>query len=185
MKQYVYKKKFYNFKVVFTGYFCIAIFIFCLYELFVTRNYYWLLGNLVSGYQVFNTFISLSNPEEVDIDDKFIAFKAFGKTHRYNFSEIKDFRVKEMATSKKIYLRINKDDNSLLKGRCWIDCLYFNDSDELFMYFVNKEDEIHPDTIKAYAHRSNKLSPEKREELEKYKQDRKEKSVFNKKKGDK
>ena len=91
-----------------------------------------------------------------------------------------------MATSKKIYLRINKDDNSLLKGRYWIDCLYFNDSDELFMYFVNKEDEIHPDTIKAYAHRSNKLSPEKREELEKYKQDRKEKSVFNKeKKGDK
>ena len=178
MKQYIYKKKFYNFKVVFTGYFVILIFLLGLYALFTTGNYLWSVVILVCVYQFFNTFISLSNPEEVDIDDKYIAFKGFGKEHKYYFTDIKDFRVKEFATSKKIYLRINKDDFSLLKGRYWIDCLYFNDSDELFMYFIRKEDEIHPDTIKAYAHRSNQFIPQQKEEIEKQKKSRKEKSII-------
>ncbi|MBO7698172.1 MAG: hypothetical protein J6S38_03945 [Erysipelotrichaceae bacterium] len=184
MKQYIYKKQFYNFKVVFTGYFVILIFFLALYALITSGNYLWSVVIVVCIYQFINTFVSLSNPEEVDIDDKYIAFKGFGKEHKYYFTDIKDFRVKEMATSKKIYLRINKDDFSLFKGRYWIDCYYFNDSDELFMYFVNKEDEIHPDTIKAYAHRSNQLTPQQKEEIQKIKKQRKEKSII-KNKGDK
>ena len=184
MKQYIYKKQFYNFKVVFTGYFVILIFFLALYALITSGNYLWSVVIVVCIYQFINTFVSLSNPEEVDIDDKYIAFEGFGKEHKYYFTDIKDFRVKEMATSKKIYLRINKDDFSLFKGRYWIDCYYFNDSDELFMYFVNKEDEIHPDTIKAYAHRSNQLTPQQKEEIQKIKKQRKEKSII-KNKGDK
>jgi hypothetical protein len=43
------------------------------------------------------------------------------------------------------------------------------------MYFVNKEDEIHPDTIKAYAHRSNKFTPQQKEDIENRKQKKKHK----------
>ncbi|MCR5096960.1 MAG: hypothetical protein K6A70_09570 [Erysipelotrichaceae bacterium] len=170
MKQYIYKKKFYNVRVVYTGYFVVFIFILTMYAMFTTCNYLWSVVAIVCVYQFINTFVSLANPQEVDIDDKYIAFKGFGKEHKYYFTDIKDFRVKEMATSKKIYLRINKDDFSLFRGRYWIDCYYFNDSDELFMYFIKKEDEIHPDTIKAYAHRSNQFTPQQKEQIENKKQ---------------
>ena len=180
MKQYRYAKKFYNFRVVFIGYFVIFIFFFALYSLLTDSNPVWAIVMLICLYQFFNTFISISNPEEVDIDDQYIAFKGFGKEHKYYFSEIHDFRVKEMVTSEKIYLRINKDDPSFFKGRYWIDCHYFNDSKQLFHYFVEKEDQLHPDTIKAYAHRSNRFTPEKKEEIEEYQKNRKEKSIIKK-----
>lgn len=156
MKQYKFKKKFYNVRVVYTGYFVVLIGLISIYQFMNTLNPLWAFVLLVCIYQFFNTFISLSNPEEVDLDDKFIAFKGFNSQHKYFFNEIKDFRVKEFRGSKKIYLRINKDEFSLTKGRYWIDCLYFTDGDELFEKLIKKEDEIHPDTIKAYAHRGSK-----------------------------
>ena len=155
MKQYIYKKKYYNFKVVYIGYFVAVIGLFSIYQFVVSHAALYGFILLICAYQFFNTFISISNPEEVDVDDRSITFKGFGKTHSYQFKDIEDFRVKEFAIAKKIYLRINKDSSSLLKGRYWIDCIYFNDGDELFTYLLKKEDEIHPDTIKAYSHRSN------------------------------
>ncbi len=167
MKQYIYKKKYYDFKVAYIGYFVSAIGLYALYR-FVTRmSALYGLVLLVCAYQFFNTFISLSNPEEVDVSDDSITFKGFGKSHTYRFSEIEDFRVKEFVTAKKIYLRINKDSSSLLRGRYWIDCMYFSDGDELFRYLLKKEDEIHPDTIKAYAHKSNSVGSDKVEKKQK------------------
>ena len=179
MKQYIYRKKYYDFKVVYIGYFVIAIALYAIYNLMSGFSALWIFVLLICVYQIINTFFALANPEEVDISDKFIEFKGMGKNHRYYWNEIRDFRVKEFVTAKKIYLRINKDDFSLLRGRYWIDCLYFNDSDELFMYFVKKEDEMHPDTIKAYAHRSN-MTPEQKEKANK-----KKKAAQAEEKGDK
>lgn len=183
MKKYIYGKKFYNFRVLFVGYFCIAILAWSIYRLIVSeQRTLWAFCALISAYQIFNTFISLSNPEEVDIDDHRITFKGLGKQHSYDFRQIVDFRVKEFPSTHKIYLRINKNDNSMLKGRYWIDCSYFNDGLELFQFLMDKEDEIHPDTVKAYAHRSNKFSPEEKEEIERRRQERREKSIFYRKK---
>lgn len=164
MKRYIYQKKYYDFKVVYIGYFVIAIGLFSLYQLITTGNALYAFILIVCAYQIINTFVSLSNPEEVEIGRDHIAFKGFGKTHLYRFDEIEDFRVKEFVMAKKIYLRINKDSGHLLKGRYWIDCLYFSDGEELFRYLIKKEDEIHPDTIKAYAHKSNQIPSDKKKE---------------------
>ncbi|MBQ6334871.1 MAG: hypothetical protein IJI46_07390 [Erysipelotrichaceae bacterium] len=155
MKKYIYQKKYYQFKVVYIGYFTAAIALFSLYQFIISRSALSGLVLLICLYQLINTFVSISNPEEIDIDDKSITFKAFNKEHKYLFKDILDFRVKDFPLAKKIYLRINKDTSGLLKGRYWIDCSYFNDGDELFSYLIAKEDEMHPDTIRAYAHRSN------------------------------
>lgn len=179
MKQYIYRKKYYDFKVVYIGYFVIAIALYAIYNLLSSVSALWIFVLLICAYQIINTFFSLANPQEIDISDRYIEFKGMGKSHLYNWNEVKDFRVKEFVSAKKIYLRINKDDFSLLKGRYWIDCMYFNDSDELFMYFVRKEDELHPDTIKAYAHRSS-MTPEQKEKANK-----KKKTVKSEEKGDK
>ena len=181
MKKYVYQKKFYNVRVAFTGYFAIFFLIFSIYRYIKEPDILWSLAAVGCIYIIFNTFFSMSYPEEIDIDDHRISFKSFGKVHTYDFKQIKDFRVKESAASHRVYLRINKDGNNLLKGRYWIECAYFSDAQELFEYFLKKEDEIHPDTVKAYAHKSNEFSPEQKKEIEERKKENAEKSIFRKK----
>ena len=161
MKQYKYKEKFYKLRVVYTGYFVAFIFLFSLYSYYGSRNALWLMVALVCAYQFYNTFVSLSNPEEVELSDKVLYFKGFGKIHKYFINEIKDLRIKEFRGSKKIYLRVNKDDFSLLKGRYWVDCLYFEKGDELFEALLKLEDKIRPHTMKAYARNQASSSQQK------------------------
>jgi len=158
MKRYTFKKKFYLLRVVYTGYFVCAIFLYSLYQFTASRQYLWLMVAFVCAYQFLNTFISLSNPEEVEIGKDFICFGGFNKSHKYFRNQIKDLRIKEFRGSKKIYLRINTDEFSLLKGRYWVDCLYFEEGDELFEALLKLEDEIRPNTMKAYARRQQSSS---------------------------
>ena len=98
---------------------------------------------------------------KVIISDDAIAFKVKDREDRYLWKDIRDFRVKEFIDRKQVYIRINKQNPSLFKGRYWVYCRYFNDADELFMFFIKKEMEIHPDTIKAYARRGSKPAEKK------------------------
>ncbi|MBQ6654432.1 MAG: hypothetical protein IJM79_02795 [Erysipelotrichaceae bacterium] len=182
MKKYVYQKKFYNVRVAYAGYFAALFLIWSIYRYIVEKDVLWAFAILACVYVVFNTFISHSYPEEVDIDDHRITFRSFGTVHSYDFKQIEDFRIKENPASKRIYLRINRNISQLVKGRYWIECSYFNDGLELFNYLLAKEDEIHPDTVKAYAHKSNEFSPEEKKKIEERQQERKDKSVFNRKK---
>lgn len=182
MKKYVYQKKFYDVRIRFAGYFAAVFLFYSIYRYITGREVLWGLAIMACVYVVFNTFISMSYPEEIDIDDHRITFRSFGKVHSYDFKQIKDFRCKENATSKRVYLRINKDTAGLLKGRYWIECTYFENGNELFTWLLQKEDEIHPETVKAYAHKSNEFSPEEKKAIEQRQQERKEKSVFNRKK---
>ena len=83
------------------------------------------------------------------------------ENHALTVNEIKDLRIKEFRGSKKIYLRVNKDDFSLLKGRYWVDCLYFEKGDELFEALLKLEDKIRPHTMKAYARNQASSSQQK------------------------
>ena len=182
MKKYVYQKKFYNVRIAFAGYFAIPFLIFSIYRYIMEKDILWAFAILACVYIIFNTFFSMSYPEEIDVDDHRITFRSFGKTHTYDFKQIEDFRCKESPASKRIYLRINKNTAGLLKGRYWVECAYFNDGIQLFNWLLQKEDEIHPGTVKAYAHKSNEFSPEEKKAIEQRQQERKEKSVFNRKK---
>ena len=42
--------------------------------------------------------------------------------------------------------------------------MYFNDTDELYTFLRDKEYEIHPDTMKAIARRTNEEDFKKRQE---------------------
>lgn len=164
MKKYVYKKDRFFIRVTLVGIICIIMGIYNIYLIVKGATILNLIIVIVCIYQIFNTFFSLSNPEEVYIDDHRITFKAYGQVHTYDFKQIYDFRVKEFPQAKKVYVRINKNQNNLLKGRYWVFCLYFNDADELFQWFLDKEYQMHPETVKAHARRSNELSPEEKQE---------------------
>lgn len=168
MKKYVYNKTRYNVRVTFVGLFCVVLFLYGAVKLVITRSYVWLAVVVAGGYQIFNTFIAKAIPSEVDLDDHRITFKAYGTTKSFDFKQIKDFRVRSWPDTHKVYVRINKDSNdSKLRGRYWVECMFMNDTLELFNFFIEKECEIHPNTAKTHAIRSNQLSIKEKERLEK------------------
>lgn len=162
-KKYYYNKTRYSIRVLGIGYFAIFLCLYGLYLMFTTGIS---VPNIalvfIDLYIIYETFITCANPNEVIISDKKIVFKDPRHKDEYYWSEIKDFRVKELPDRKQVYIRINKDNFNFFKGRYWVYCLYFNDCDELYKFFCAKEMEIHPDTIKAYARRGSKPAEKKK-----------------------
>lgn len=117
--------------------------------------------SIISAYIIFETFITCANPNKITITDDMIVFEDPRHKDKYYWNEIKDFRVKELPNRKQVFIRINKDDLQLLKGRYWVYCYYFNDMDELYNFFLDKEAQIHPDTIKAKARNDSKIQKKK------------------------
>ena len=150
-KTYEYNRNRYGVRITGIGYFSILMLLYAVWMLINTMNVMYLAMIIVCGYIIFETFITCANPNKVIIDDESITFEDPRHSERYLWKDIKDFRVKAFANRKQVYIRINKDDFQLLKGRYWVFCLYFNDADELYRFFLDKEAEIYPDTIKAKA----------------------------------
>ena len=162
-KTYIYKDVVYKRKVKFTGAYCGAILLICAYYfLFRGMNFLLVPIMIVCLYTYWETYVSLANPEEVIIDDRAITFRGCGKEHTFLWKDIYRFKCKEFIQARKIFLRINEA--SMTKGRYWINCYYFNDCDELFMFLLDKEYEIHPDSMKAIARRSNEEDLKRRQE---------------------
>ena len=156
-KRYIYDKKRYSIRILGIGYFSVLLALYGIYTIFVSGISVMNAGLIfICLYIIYETFITCANPNEVIISDKKIIFKDPRHTDEYFWSDIKDFRVKELPDRKQVYIRINKDQFDFFKGRYWVYCLYFNDTDELYKFFCNKEMEMHPDTIKAYARRGSK-----------------------------
>lgn len=150
MRTYTYDPKIYNRKITFTGWFCLAILVYSVIQLVSGSNpAIWIGVVIVSTYTVWETFISLSNPSQVVVSDEKIIFRAYGREHEYRWDEITRFRAKEFTGARKIFLRINKA--GILRGRYWLHCYYFNDTEELYQMIVDQENRIHPDSIKARA----------------------------------
>ena len=164
MKKYVYKKDRFFVNVTLVGIFCLLLGIYNSYSFIENPNILNLFITIVCIYQIFNTFFSLSNPEEVHISDERISFKAYGQVHSYDFKQIEDFRVREFPQAKKVYVRINKNKNSLFKGRYWLFCYYFNDAEELYQWFLDREYQTHPDTIKASNRRTRQSASEEKKQ---------------------
>ncbi len=110
-KSYVYEPPFYNIEVTFTGVFCAVICLACVaiaaLDIFIPRGLALVFG-AVAFYQVWNTFISLSNPERVEIDEEgdSISFSGFGRVDSYKLSELSTFLVRPFPSSgKTVYTR--------------------------------------------------------------------------------
>ena len=172
-KTYKYRETLYRRKVKFTGAYAGVLGLAAVgYLLFKGVNFLLIPVIIVCFYTYWETYVSLSNPQEIIVDDRAITFKGCGMTHTYLWKDIYSFRVKEFVTARKIFLRINKADMKM--GRYWINCMYFNDTDELYMFLRDKEYELHPNTVKSIARRSNEEEFLKRQEEKAQKQVEKE-----------
>ena len=160
-KTYVYNKNRYAVRITGIGYFSVFLLLYGLYMFFTTMSLMYLAIVIICAYIIFETFITCANPNKVIITDKSIVFEDPRHSEKYLWSQIKDFRVKAFPNRKQVYIRINKDDFQLLKGRYWVFCLFFNDCDELYRFFLDKEAEIHPDTAKAKAWNDSKSKKKK------------------------
>ena len=160
-KTYFYDKNRYSVRITGIGYFAVFLLLYGIYRFISTGFLMYVAIIVISCYIIFETFITCANPNKITITDKMIIFEDPRHKDQYYWDEIKDFRVKELPNRKQVYIRINKDDFNLFKGRYWVYCLYFNDTDELYNFFLDKEAEIHPDTIKAKNRNDSKNQKKK------------------------
>lgn len=157
-KCYTYQNPYYQIEVLGTGIFCILIFLVCIWCIVTNQFIGRALGFLFAipaGYQVWNTFVSLSNPQKVCIDETndTLTFSGLGRCDTYKLSELSAFLVRPFPSSGKLYIRVNN--HNLLKGRYWVPTKVFSDGKELFDWCLEKEYTLHPDTLKARARRVN------------------------------
>ena len=153
---FTYQNPYYAIEVTLTGIFCIEIAfvsVCCIaFNLLLPRAVF-MLALLVSCYQIWNTFVSGSNPKVIELSEEVVSFNSYGRIQKYDLKKVNSFLVREFPSSGKIYLRVN--DASLLSGRFWIPTKMFNDSEELFSLLRDLEYKIHPDSLKARARRTN------------------------------
>ena len=157
MKRYRYDQAKFNVSVTATGAFCLALCVISNLSIIgVISLIPAALGVLiliVAGYQTWNTFVAIANPQDVIVDDDSISFCAFGRTDRYAFEDIKSFNVREVGGDAKVYVRVNG--GGLLRGRYWLQLLYMNDGKELFQWIEDFEYKLDPNSLKARARRSS------------------------------
>lgn len=168
-KTYTFQQPYFNIEVVATGLFCLFLTVACvvcaLMNLFMPPALLIIFAG-VALYQVWNTFVSISNPKEVVIDDGSIAFSAFGRTDCYELSKLDEFRVREFPSAGKMYVRVNG--GGFLHGRYWLQASLMNDGKELFQRIQDIEFMKHPETIKARARRVNTVYMENEAAIKEY-----------------
>lgn len=154
MKTYVYDRMFYIIEIIITGIFCLLL---AMASIFMAIKgvmpTLMIFTFLVSSYTAWNAFVSKSNPERIEVDERCISFYSFNKKVSYEIEDIEEFRIREFPTSGKMYLRINK--HNILSGRFWVPTKMFNESKELFQTLIDIEYKIHPDSIKSRARTVN------------------------------
>lgn len=150
MHTYEYDSSIFLGKITITAVFCALIFVYAVYQLVTGDSpVLWAGAAIVSGYFVWETFISIANPSKVEIDKKGITFSAYGKSHHYDWSEVRRFRCKPLASGTKMFVRINEA--GIFRGRYWVNCYYYSEGTELFKFLFNKEIEVDPEGLKAKA----------------------------------
>lgn len=142
------------FDVTMPGILTIIVLIVCLYQMFKLQsiNNIYVLFAVAAAYNIFNSFISLSNPRVVELTQETIQFNAFGQKHAYSIEDIKNFNVREFPSGGLIYLRI---DPSLLRGRYWIKTKKYEEGKELFQRILDLDYQKNPDSLKSYAKRTS------------------------------
>lgn len=155
MKHYTYNSSHYMIQMTIPGIFTLLIGIYGLYKfLFNGFNLLWFLIAGVCAYNVWNTFVSVSNPSEIMIDDDTIEFTAYKGSHRYEINKINNFAMRPVAGGERLYIVIDK--GGVLKGRYWIRLAEFNDAKELNDFFYKLDAKVNPDSIFTTARKQGR-----------------------------
>lgn len=155
-RTYVYMEPYFSIEVRAEGAFSVLILAACLYlawtNAFNMAGLFVVFG-VAAFYQAWNTFVARAYVHSVTIGDEGISFELFGRTQSYELRDLEEFRVREYPSSGKMYLRVG--DHNALRGRFWVSTRAFEDGQELFGRIRDLEYEIHPETLKARARRTN------------------------------
>ena len=122
---------------------------------------------IICVYNVWNEFISLSNPYEFELGKDSVTFRAYKQEHTYKISEMTNFSMRMVAGNTSIYMNINK--GGILKGRYWIRVSEFEEQDEIVDYFYDLDEKVHPDSVVTRARKEGRERLAQKKELEKQK----------------
>ena len=154
MKEYIFDPKKFMIKVTVTSGFCALIALYAIWQVISGGEAIWAIVLIISGYTVWNSFVTISNPSKVTLSDEEIVFSAYGREDRFPMTEITSFRVKDFPNVRKLFIRVNNA--SWLHGRYWVPAAFFNDTDELYNAILDIEERFHPNSLKAMARNSHK-----------------------------
>lgn len=151
MKRYGYKPSHFLIQMTVPGIFTAAIGVFCLVQFLIAgQNLLYLLVFGLCLYNVWNVFISLSNPSEIKIDgDKSIEFCAYGRSHTYEIAQVKKYSMRPLGGNTRMYMTF--DNGGIMKGRYWVRISEFTDEKELQEYFYDLDVKINPDSLVSKA----------------------------------
>ena len=122
---------------------------------------------IICVYNVWNEFISLSNPYEFELGKDSVTFRAYKQEHTYKISEMTNFSMRMVAGNTSIYMNINK--GGILKGRYWIRVSEFEEQDEIVDYFYDLDEKVNPDSVVTRASKEGRERLAQKKELEKQK----------------
>ena len=122
---------------------------------------------IICVYNVWNEFISLSNPYEFELGKDSVTFRAYKQEHTYKISEMTNFSMRMVAGNTSIYMNINK--GGILKGRYWIRVSEFEEQDEIVDYFYDLDEKVNPDSVVTRARKEGRERLAHEIELEKQK----------------
>ena len=122
---------------------------------------------IICVYNVWNEFISLSNPYEFELGKDSVTFRAYKQEHTYKISEMTNFSMRMVAGNTSIYMNINK--GGILKGRYWIRVPEFEEQDEIVDYFYDLDEKVNPDSVVTRARKEGRERLAQKKELEKQK----------------
>ena len=120
---------------------------------------------IICVYNVWNEFISLSNPYEFELGKDSVTFRAYKQEHTYKISEMTNFSMRMVAGNTSIYMNINK--GGILKGRYWIRVSEFEEQDEIVDYFYDLDEKVNPDSVVTRARKEGRERLAQKKELEK------------------
>ncbi|MBY4797753.1 hypothetical protein K6V98_05205 [Collinsella sp. AGMB00827] len=156
MKRYSYIRRYFVIEVLLTGLLSGAVVVVA--PILAYRGFYpgiMLVLMVPAVYQLWNTFIAISNPQTVALDEEAIEFSAWGRTDHWELAQIQSFRVREFPSAGKMYIRING--GGMLRGRYWLQTRVMTEGRELFQKICDLEYKMHPNTLKAYARRTSSV----------------------------
>ena len=149
--KYRYDSKKYFIKVIFSSVFISFLMIYAIIKNIMSFNiniYTFII--IASLYELFNIYIAMCKPVEIELNDESLSFRAFNKEQKYEIKDMKYMMTKELA-NRKLYLRINN--YNLCRGRYWIDTKSYENNQELYINLMELERKINPNQLKYNSRR--------------------------------
>ncbi len=158
-KAYKYAEKEYFYQITLIGVFTALLCVYCAaVSLMQMQVSLFTLGALVAGYSAWNVFGARANPRQVLLAAAGLSFVSYGKSEKFLFDEIDQFRAKDFRGNGKIYVRVRAGKHH---GRYWLHTFHYNDGEELFIYILKLEYKTHPTSLKAMAWDSTRPGEDK------------------------